>query len=91
MSNLAYYLAGAATAAILGAVLYVNDRRIRRRNARRRISNLMIPPGHQFRKPNPLPQTMQKPVVVDCPPKNCDIHCRSVFDRHEGDINFFQN
>jgi len=83
------YLLGFATASILAAVIYVNDRRIRRRNARRRISNLMIPPGHQFKNPNPRPRPMQKPVVVDCPPKNRDIHNRSLFDKHEGDIHFF--
>ena len=91
MSPLAIYIAGAATGVIIATVLYINDRRIRRRNARRKISNLMIPPGHQFRNPNSPPRPMQKPVVVDCPPKNRDIHNRSLFDKHEGDIHFFNN
>lgn len=90
MTPIESFIIGSLCATSLCYLLYLRDRRIRTRNARRKIHSLMLPLDFQsavMRKQVKYPR-LRKPVVVDCPPKNRDITDRSRFDRHEGDIHF---
>ncbi len=90
MTPIESFILGSICATSLCYLLYLRDRRIRIRNARRKIQSLMLPLDFQSAVMRKKVKTtrLRKPVVVDCPPKNRDITDRSRFDRHDGDIHF---
>lgn len=91
MTTIEAFAIGGLCSATICYALYLRDRRIRIRNARRKIQSLMLPLDFQssVMRKKIKPTRLRKPVVVDCPPKNRDITDRSRFDRHDGDIHFF--
>ena len=91
MTPIESFILGSICATSLCYLLYLRDRRIRIRNARRRVQSLMLPIDFQssvMRKQVKYPR-LRKPVVVDCPLKDREITDRSCLDRHDGDIHFF--